>query len=387
MRKTVTRPTSPVTTTHTEKVRSLASNRIAAALDYPDPPVLDRLRLASAATRSVITQAQAAAVVAGVLAGTDRDTICTATGLDPDQVLDVVASLGTRMRHSRPGPDFDLVKAAETTRAKSFTAPGGGLTVVIPPGFERAGSGRRRDVTQALGSLVASNPTADEISDWVARQRPAASTVLEYTVLTTVHTFARFGRLDEIDEINRDAPELAGTLVDAVDLLLGGIRKGLSGFAAIVDGATGDDLEAAIVRARPLAEANVERVASEVESGHEALERARNAFTHWVAAGSNSVPAGIADLDSGQVLRIANAAGLIHIATNRTDETEIRARLGDMGLASAADLLVTAGIRALQAGIEDAFWESMELRALGDEEWDEPLRRASAAQAAKRSEH
>jgi hypothetical protein len=370
-----------LTPTRTDHV--LASTRLAAALDRPDPDVLVRLRRQATTAKQTVSLVQATAIVDGVRDCTSRSDICAVTGLDPDTVLDVVASLGTRMRHTRPGPDFTLVKATDVDQTAMFPAAtaDGTITVVVPDGFERAGSGRRRDVTQALGSLVASDPTSDEIADWVARQKTAGGTVLEYTVITTVHAFARFGRLDEIDTINAESPELSGTLVAAVELLLSGLRKGLAGYAAIVDGAEGAELTAALAAARPLAEGRIDRLARSIASEAGAT-KARRVFTSWLADDDTAVPSGIGALDAGQVLRIAQAAGLGSVHTNRTDETAIRSRLADMGLGGASDQLVPAGIRAIRAGLEEPFWEAMELRSVGDEEWDEPLRRAAAGQAA-----
>ena len=376
--KAATHTTSP---TRFDATQAAAAARIAGAIDTPDPAVLIRLRRASKPTKNPVSLAQATAIVDGVVAGQSRDDICRQTGLDADEVLDVVASFGTRMRHRRPGPTFTLVKAAELAPG---VTPGpcadGSVVVVIPAGFERAGSGRRRDVTQALGSLVASQPTPEEIGDWVARQRPAAASVLEFTVVTMVHTFARFGRLEQIDEVNGDSPELAGTLVSALELLLGGLRKGLAGMLAVVNGATGDELARALDAARPLAEARLSRLV-QVGGDLDAVERARRAFGAAIAGGVLEIPAAVGDLDAGQVLRLAQAAGLGQVETNRTDETAIRSRLADLGLAQAADQLVPAGARAVRAGLEEAFWEAMELRAAGEEEWDEPLRRAAAHQA------
>lgn len=353
-----------------------ALQALAAAQATPAPAVITRLRAATQRNQGA-NLTQATRIVSGLLAGESRDSIAAATGLTGDEVLTCVSQLGTWLRHVRGDLAFTLVKAdpEQLLLGQPEAAADGTVTVVIPPGFERAGSGRRRDVTRALGALVAARPTADELARWVARQTPATTEVVEWSLVAMVHTFARLGRVEELDSVNPDSFELAQAMAGAWDLL---DTRRVDALAAAERVLTATEPDANDIRvASVLHEAAFTRFGRMVGVRADLFAKERAALAADVLAGC--VPMSVADMTAAQVRRIAEASGLAIEAPSRTEEGEIRSRLIGMGLGSDVDQLVPAASRAINAGVEDAFWEAMELRADGVEDWKAPLRDATAA--------
>ena len=353
-----------------------ALHALTAAQDTPAPDVVSRLRAATQRTQGP-TLAQVTRVVDGLLAVESRDSIAAATGLSADEVLTCVASLGTWLRHVRGELTFTLVKADSEQEAlwQAPPAADGSVDVIIPPGFERAGSGRRRDVTRALGALVAARPTADELARWVARQTPATTEVVEWSLLAMVHTFARLGRAEELDAINPDSFELSQAIANAWDLLDTRRMDALAAAERVLSATEPDrgDVRVASV----LHEAAFTRLERMIGVREDLFDKERATLAATLLDGC--IPGSVAELTAAQVRRIAEASGLAIEAPSRTEEGEIRSRLIALGLGSDVDQLVPAASRAINAGVEDAFWEAMELRADGVEDWKAPLVAASAA--------
>lgn len=320
---------------------------------------------------------QVTRIVNGVMALESRDAIAAAAGMDPDEVLTCVAALGTWLRHIRGAMPFDLVRpptADQQLLWQPDVQADSATQVVIPPGFERAGSGRRRDVTKALGSLVVSRPTDEELARWVARRTPATTEAVEWTLVTIVHTFGRLGRIEELDAINPESFELSQALCRAWDLLETSRVTALDAAARVLSASAPDPAD--LAAARVLHEAGFARLERVLTARSDLLEREKARLA--LALLDGLIPTSIGELTAAQVRRIAQLAGLTVEVPNRTEEAEVRRRLDDLGLARDADQLVPAAVRAINSGLEEAFWEAMQLRADGVEDWQAPLRAAAS---------
>lgn len=362
MRATLTRPTRP---TLAQRARA-AVNTLTKA---PEPASVTRLRQILTPTEQPPTATQVRAIVDGLLTCTSLPDVAAAAQLPPGRVLTIIGQLGTFLRHTRDVPAFTLVKAKDVTAARLFQVePGqGALEVVIPTGFERSGSGERRDISKALGTIVASRPTDTEIARWVARQQPA-DYGLEYTVVTMVWFFARIGRLDELDEINPGHVPLARSLVAAWDLLDGGRRRALAAVVAMAE--TETVTEAHIDAVRPFWEARTSRLQQAMHFGGQAVAREARSFVEHALT---NLPGDVQTINQGQIRRLCEASNLVVDVVSRAEESDIRSRLDEMGLGADADLLVHEGVSALKRGLDVEFWQAMELRAQGDPDWHAPL--------------
>lgn len=378
---------------------------------------IERMRQHKADDEAKVTVSQVRGVVDGLIACRSLDEIAGTTKLEPSKVLDIVATFGTWLTHVLGGSGADTTTASDLAQAPLFQFPcakatkktkaaakvkatakkaatkaatkatkkvaptGASIQVVIPAGFERS-AWHKRDVSKALASIVVANPDNELITRYIARQYPTSSKVLTFEMVAVIWRFATVGRLDEIDQVNPDSAAFTRLVVAAYDLLEVARRDAIAGIRLLASADTSDidALRQACTKARWVAEGEIAKIESLVAavasrpSAETVLVKELKFLARRIEANPSRYLIGsIAELMDGQVRRIGAAAGLQVEGANRSDEVQIRRQLQDMGLSSDVDRLVPDGLKALQAGIIDTFWDAMERRVDGDPAWDEDL--------------
>lgn len=364
--KLAARRSIPTTGSLTEQIR----DRLTQTLITSEPEVIGRLR-AQVEGDAVPTITQVRAVVDGLLTVTPLTAVVNSSGMTPDRVLDVIAAFGTWIRHVK-----NLPASPEMVKAKTLTYPvdvQSSDRVIIPVGFERSGSGNRRDVTKALTALVLGTPSDTDIARWVARQVRVTHLWLDYSTVTAVRTFARLGRIDELDQINPGFTPLSRHLVKSFEILETGRKDGLLALAELAANpcdVTNELLDRLsvlwMVRTRKLRDLTVANAASW------AIEREALVFLRQVIADGLTARS-IGELDEMQVRNIALRAGLVVDAPTSAQEATVFRLLDETGLASDADQLSVVGVAAVQRGLENELREALTRRSEGDPEWFAPL--------------
>lgn len=357
------------------------------------------------------TLAQIQAVTTGVEYCWTIDDVITESGLTKDQVLDIVAELGTWLNHTDGSPDAEKVTVDDVsqmtlfqTAAKPLGKPKRnkeaqaqyeaaakarrrlkGNRVVIAPGFTKADA--RRNVEASYVAIACVRPSDEQLIRYRDRSTQRATDELTFEHVAAVRFFAHVGRLDEIDEVNPSSPEFLSCVVRAYDLLETARADAMAGLAELVNPDTGlSQLPGAVTRMSPLFEAAASRLqravtyAASSPAAERTLTKERNVLARAVVeAPGRFVVTNIGDLNEGQLRRVAQAAGLRTERHTRRDEAGIRSRLTSYGFDADADMLVPLGMRATAAEIEDVFWDAVERRSEGDPAWDAELRRELAA--------
>lgn len=353
-------------------------------------PTIERLRRARPDESSKPTLDQLRSVVDGLHGCQPLSSISTISGLPEARVLDLVAELGTWLTHVRGGAGVTTSSASDSSQQVLFQNPVKGSkkpSVVVPLGFERRAP-HKRDVAKALASIVVARPDDDTLARFIARKYPTKAKVLTFSMVAAVWRFATLkgpdgtSRLEEIDQLNPSNHTLNELLVAAYDLIDLAVRDANAGIATLVAADLSDlgSLRAACAKARWVAEAELGKIERLIEACElrSSAERLLTTELRFLAQRVKALPGrytigSIAELNEGQVLRIAQAAGLSIEGTSRAEESEIRGRLKAMGFSSDLDRLVPEAIRAGQVGIIAEFWEAMEARQSGDTDWAQHL--------------
>lgn len=350
------------------------------------------------------------------------DSLASQVGLSAVEVMDLIRDLGTWAGQAF-GTD-DSVAVVEAVDA-ALSDDNGQLqllpshradTVVIPLGFERRIT--RRELDRAIGNVIALNRTvrtaaelaaskglshkdraqykalADQaraertavISRWLLRRYHEIRQVLTYPVVAGVHRVAQLGRLGELDSLalGRNGwrnTELARVLVEAFDLLDVARLDALAGLADL--SAVADDIEAhhqaerirrAVAKTRWVSQGDIGRLADALERSVEVgydlgLLRQLRIVAGKATNNADWRLGDISTLSDGQVMRIAEAAGLSTEDSSFEDEATVRRMIAAAGLEVDSDLLFSDGLRVVRAGLSEAFAEALSRRASGDPEW------------------
>jgi hypothetical protein len=191
-------------------------------------PAIEVLRSYKAAPMFRPTLEQLTGVVVGLRKGySSLSEIATETGLTQDEVLRVVAELGSWLAKSLGGAKYETGNAVDTqapqlfqyvtptpprNRSKKAQAAAQAAppparrkrrsrkteVILIPPGFEPTAS-HGRDVSNSLAAIVKHNPSADVLTRFLSRTYTVTPQVLSYPIVTVVWLFAKLGRLGTVD--------------------------------------------------------------------------------------------------------------------------------------------------------------------------------------------
>jgi hypothetical protein len=350
---------------------------------------IQRLRDRTQARTTSVTLDQVATVVTKVHEGScSLTSMSVEARLTPDQVIGIVVDLGTWLGQS-------INAGAGAIVYEHDQAPGaveGADYVVLPPGFERALVGR--DLSKAVSQIVRADPSEPMLRRWLLRRYHRIHQILSFDVVASVHRICQIGRLGEIDQLaDRNGEfqaELARVLYEAYDLLDIARDDACKAVVRLTEKAgtpllgdttltaIGHDLdqaswlqEAAFARLRRLIdEAKQSGSQSRLETGLAQLRRAATVDP------ATYLPTSVAMLNDGQVRRLAERQGLRITGTSHKEADTVRTWVADAGMTPDADLLLPAGIQALQAGLGDTFCDALERRGEGDLDWADELNAA-----------
>ena len=374
-------------------------------------PAIERLRNMERNQVTKPTVPQLHAIVTGLQFVKPLAEVAEDSHMEPEAVISLVAQLGTWLTHVHGGsgavPTYDAdqqvlfqaaaglgatgakcAKKPEPKTAKRSRKPDT-LRVLVPQGFPKR-------VGKALVAVVSSNPIDATLARFIEREYPTRNSVLTFTVLSSVAWWARTGRLGTIDQVNSDNEAFCELLVQAYDLLALAITQASEGIKVLATAdlanmtrSTLDQIELACAKALWLDEMPIGRIEAAVgaarssERGAVILARELMSFRQALRTQYKRYDIGVEGLNSGQVRRIAQAAGIKVEATTRAEEAKIRDRLrSDFGFASDLDRLVPMALRSIEAGHEEEFWAAMDRRKDGARDWQDRLRYVLAANAA-----
>jgi hypothetical protein len=333
-------------------------------------------------TTSSYNRTQLQSVVESISLGRPLREVGRESGLGPEAVVTAVIDIGTWLTHVlgsaevpfvAPGtlqqPALFAVAAPPKGKKKATQAPAkkagksakAQRPVEIPAGFEPAALGK--DITASLGAVIATAPQSDLLDRfWARNHRRTSDKALTFEVVAGVAFFARLGRLGDLGLVNDKSVGFKRLALQAHDLLEVGRRDALAGMAVLVSDETDIDvITAAVAKAAVMWETEMERLARLVaasavnEASVRMLDRERRFLRQRVLNYPGAYLLGsIAELRDGQVLRIAQAAGL---AVERDKATELEARrlLARAGLTVDADVYLTEAIEAVREGHTEQF--------------------------------
>jgi len=241
------------------------------------------------------------------------------------------------------------------------------------------GNGHRRQVSKALAALIVCYPRDDELARFVARQYPPQTVAVSYEVFNYVWDAATMGRLHEINEVSSGATSFLRSAVAAYDVFNLALEQAREGFLTLMhaDVTHLEELELACTKAEWTDEREFAKLreaiaaARNTPTGDRILIRELDFFRVHARRHSPSFPPlRISDITKAQARRIAAGAGIKAAYMDASDLTEIRSRLFDMGFGADIEMLSLRAVEAQRFGIMPAFWDAMEARADGVEEWD-----------------
>lgn len=339
--------------------------------------------------------------------------VCDLTGWDEHRVLDQIATLGKWLVDSNGAIEvniktFDQLPkgvlfqtAAQVAGPKTLGKGRGAKAaaekakiklakrdVYLPKGFE---PGRlSRDVSRALSAIVIYDPADATLARFIARIYPSVHQAsITFSILAGVWKFSEAGRLDGISRVAPKSPTFMNLVVGAFDLLDLAIDDAVAGIddlcalGSAIDQSNIiidlNDVSKACTKARWISEGEISRIESRIELAkkHGSTTSLMNELCYFksrVDANPKKYHIGdICELSSIQLRRIAEAAGIRVLGTDRVGESEIRSRLKFMGMNMDLDRLIHAGMQADQIGKLDLFYEAMQSRVEGDVGWPKQL--------------
>lgn len=333
------------------------------------------------------------------------DDLAREAGVTTDDVVSTIIRFGSWINRARGASGVDVVYAGgdqvQPTLLANATGVPSGLRKNVAKGYA-TGSGKTaavaqlsgnqvlahkslapaalgKDVTKALAEILAAQPGDGDVVRYFQRTS-ARQQALAFEHVTTVWMFARVGRLDELGMINPGSAELAQRLCDGYDILENARAQAMRSLLVLcADGTDPSDVAGLLVALRPVAQGLVRDLdklvrCADSHHGRRAIERELRWLCRMVDSHESSLLIGrIEDLNQGQMLRIVQQAGIDTNRVTRVEESEVRAKLVRMGLHADADQLVTTGVRAMRAGLDDEFWDAVERRSEGDPDWDSRL--------------
>lgn len=332
--------------------------------------------------------------------------VALGTGLTPEQVCDVVASLGTFLGQSRRQSAgralahskrraaevkefeerFGVKERRKVTTDQLYLFPRHTKDeYVLPHGWERTATGRELD--RAVANIVASDPDDATLRRWMLRQWGNAAVPVSFELVSSLWTLARLGRIHEVTglaTIGAGNPSLARALADAWEILEVSRAEAVAAVERLCEpGRAAVHVRDDVARARWLAESDLVRVerAAERAAGGEPgtqalLDREVEEFAARVAADPDRLrPAKVAQLNSGQVRRLCEGIGLDPDGDSRL-RRQVSAKVAEAGLSVDSDRLVGLGVAAARAGLDDLFTAALERRSNGELDWADELHEA-----------
>jgi hypothetical protein len=254
---------------------------------------------------------------------------------------------------------------------------------ILPRGWDRPSCGR--EVERVVANIAKERPDDAFLRRWMLRQWGNASVFVSYELLCSIWTLARLGRVTEIEKLTQvgSSPNgsFARALADTWDLLEVSRADAVTAVRNIVD-LGGDDPAATsseVARCRWISEGDLTRIGDLADQArHDDTRRVDLAAAVSALAGrveadpDRFCPPRVADLEAGQIRRLAESAGL-EVESDPQIRREVHEQVAAAGLAADADRLIPLGVEALRRGLTDEFSEALARRAAGELDWADDL--------------
>lgn len=342
---------------------------------------IERLRCRGNDVAARVSIAIVDRIVLGVRSGEPLDATATCVGLEPSQVIDIVAALGTWLIHvykvAIGKDDYDLaVQQHQPTLFRVHQDD-----ILVPLGYEKSAT-QPRDIARSVAAILKHEPDNAEVQRWVDRNYPTTTGVLTVGDVFSAWRWSQLALLEKIDLVSHSIA-FAQICVAAFDLLDVAILDAREGARSIVEIESRlrhrldlDSLERAVTKLAWANEARVAKTTSLLEGARagsreleESLQRDLRLLAAELCATRLWGVKHISSLREGQVLRIVERAGLVPQRDTRSALREVRRALIARGLRKDLDVLLADATSALGAGLEDQFWSAVEARLSGDPQW------------------
>lgn len=326
------------------------------------------------------------------------DELAARVGLPVEGVYEIVSGLGTFLGQSSKisaGRAEPVGRAGHPTAAEvaerlnvvvSTPNPQGQLvlfpiqsasgTPVLPLGWDRASTGR--EMNRAVANIVVRRPDDETLRRWLRRHFEVRVVPVSAGLVTTLWMLARLGRVHEVGALaEKGGAPLARALADSWELLA--VARADAVDAMIRLCSAGGDLEqvrADLARARWLGGADLLLVDAAAEAADsedaESMARLEDAIASLAVEATRNrdrlMPELVSQLDNTQVERLCEAFGLF--VENPVDlRRKVNGLIEAAGLAADSDQLVSLGLAALRAGLDNVFSDALQRHRDGDPCW------------------
>ena len=239
------------------------------------------------------------------------------------------------------------------------------------------------DFSKSVVQIMSTNPDESLLRRWLMRRYHSVHQVLDFGVVTLVHRICQLNRLADIEQLPKRGvfnSNFARVLVEAYDLLEVTRKDAVTAVGHLTSQSTGDkftDLETSISTASWLHQAVFNRLSVSVELNPSEVQPllarlARDA----VSAPNTYLPATIAELNDGQVLRLSQHVGLRVDSVSKEELAQVRSWVAALDMSQDSDILVSSGVLACRAGLGNLYQKSLEKRAKGSFNWAKTLNTA-----------
>ncbi|RJL21213.1 hypothetical protein D5H75_37745 [Bailinhaonella thermotolerans] len=266
------------------------------------------------------------------------------------------------------------------SRGQPAFAPRSPDQVVVPWGYRFRRGGHSSDMRQAAALVAAAHEQGllgpGMITRFLGRVQPPRLRVVTFADLCVVWMLAAHGRFTELAAAEFVTAHYAAIAAEAYQVLESGRAQAGAALTRLLgtDRPPRGRLTSLCAAASPLAEPAVARLRRDLARAGGDDELIRAALGRFRAANRHLDPPGsVAELTQGQVLRIAQAAGLAGRQVTAALTRDIQARLADLDLLEDGDQLVPLGVSATFAGRQEDYWAAMRARAQGRTDWARPL--------------
>jgi hypothetical protein len=384
-----------------------------------EPSVITRLRARSAHEPTVLTIPQLRRLRDELrMADATLDRTARLVGTTPEQVVATVSELGKWLLQSNKLELPTLVSAAEYQEQVTAWNPASGryrehaegqlsmFNMPAKPKVSRAASVKGQSyiapapdgfldaggpaLHKPVAALLAHDISDDQIDRWVARAYTASLPMLTFPVVAAVWRMATLGMLDKLDEVS-NSPSFAKVAVEAWELLEYARRDALASVAELTgkllsvastplngDGRarTAEQALRLARQSRWLCEQDLRRVARAAQALADE-PKVLDTFVgelRYLRQRARTHPevyriSDISQIREGQMIRIAQLAGLPTEEPDPQGTADIRRKVRALQLGRDADQLVPNAVVASQAGRLDQFMTILEARASGDVTW------------------
>ena len=357
---------------------------------------IERLRAHTPERVNSLSLKQITTIVAFMLKGESISEIAKRTRLSKEYIVRAIIDLGTWLgQTTRSSATLNKTLATSSTSLEiecEWEGPANNrfkqLGLFSAPSLATSSKQDKDlllgvDFSKSVVQIMSTDPDESLLRRWLMRRYHSVHQVLDFGVVALVHRICQLNRLVDIEQLPKRGvfnSNFARVLVEAYDLLEVTRKDAVTAVGHLTSQSTGDkftDLEASISTASWLHQAVFNRLSVSVESNPSEVQPllarlARDA----VSAPNTYLPANIAELNDGQVLRLAQHVGLRVDSVSKEELAQVRSWVAALDMSQDSDILVASGVLACRAGLGNLYQKSLEKRAKGSFNWAKTLNTA-----------